>query len=183
MADKKDDDGDEQALWRAAMRDVVPLAPVEAPVLEEAPPPPQKRLRKVPPRVKDVPPLAPPPARAALNPGLDTRMAEKFRRGKMPIEAVLDLHGYSRSAAYAALNVFIQGAYASKKRCVLVITGKGGGLRDPLSPADGVLKASVPEWLAEPVLRGYILKTALARPNHGGAGALYVLLRRRRGAD
>jgi DNA-nicking Smr family endonuclease len=57
---------------------------------------------------------------------------------------------------------------------VLVITGRGLGQNGP-----GVLKSSVPRWLEEPELRRLILATAPAQPHHGGAGAIYLLLRRR----
>jgi len=60
---------------------------------------------------------------------------------------------------------------AAGKRCVLVITGHG-------RISGGVLKASVPRWLAEPELRRHVLAIAPAQPQHGGAGALYLLLRR-----
>ncbi len=115
--------------------------------------------------------------------GLDRKTAEKLRKGQMPINGRLDLHGMTQAQAYEALNVFIPASYGAGKRCVLVITGKGAGpdgRRDPLSQGQGVLKRMVPEWLGESSLVSMILKTEKARPQHGGDGALYVLLRRRR---
>lgn len=116
--------------------------------------------------------------------GLDRRSAEKLRKGLMPIEARLDLHGMTQAQAHEALQRFILSSQTAGKRCVLVITGKGNdaqGRRDPLSKGQGVLKRMVPEWLAQPPLRALVLKTSSARPQHGGGGALYVLLRRQRG--
>lgn len=115
--------------------------------------------------------------------GLDRRSAEKLRKGQMPIEGRLDLHGMTQEQAHRAVQDFIVQGHAAGKRCVLVITGKGRdaqGQRDPLSKGQGVLKRMVPEWLAQKPLAPLILKTETARPQHGGDGAIYVLLRRKR---
>ncbi|MCB1538697.1 MAG: Smr/MutS family protein [Alphaproteobacteria bacterium] len=90
----------------------------------------------------------------------------------MPIEAVLDLHGYGQMDAREALHGFLAQAWARAARCVLVITGKG--LRN-----EGVLRTRLPEWLADGAVRRMVLAHAPARA-HGGAGAFYILLRRRR---
>jgi DNA-nicking Smr family endonuclease len=103
--------------------------------------------------------------------GVDRRTAERLRRGQMPVEARLDLHGLTQAEAHRALCGFIAGARLAGKRCVLIITGHG-------RMSGGVLKAATPRWLAEPGLRAHVLTIAPARPQHGGAGALYVLLRR-----
>lgn len=105
--------------------------------------------------------------------GLDRRTDERLRRGQMNIDATLDLHGMNQQQAYVALFDFIKTGYAAGRRCVLVITGKG-------RHAPSVLRQKVPEWLAEQDVAGLILKTYAARPQHGGDGALYVLLRRKR---
>lgn len=166
MTGKKDDRKDGEALWREAVCDVTPLRK------DAGIPSFGKCVPDFRPRQTHTPPLASvrPQESAVLNPGLDRRTAEKLRRGKIPIEARLDLHGYSRVQAYEALGQFVLDAYGAGMRCVLVITGKSGG----------VLRAGVPEWLDEPDLRALILKTAPARPEHGGEGALYILLRRKR---
>jgi DNA-nicking Smr family endonuclease len=66
---------------------------------------------------------------------------------------------------------------------VLVITGKGAQSEEPAMFAEcvrprGVLRRSVPRWLAEPDLRGLVVSFTEASPRHGGTGALYVRLRR-----
>ncbi|HZT51901.1 MAG TPA: Smr/MutS family protein [Stellaceae bacterium] len=114
-----------------------------------------------------------PPPRAAPTPGLDKRSAQRLRRGEMPIEARLDLHGMTQDEAHRALERFIPAQREAGRRAVLIITGKGTG-------GDGVLRRSVPRWLAEARCRPHVLATAPARPQHGGDGALYVLLRRTR---
>jgi DNA-nicking Smr family endonuclease len=152
-------------LWRQAMRDVAPLPGRPAAMPAPALPLP-------------APAEAPPPvARATPDPGagIDRATAEKLKRGRHPIAARLDLHGLTQAEAHRALSRFVAEARDAGQRCILVITGRG------LTPSGpGVLKSAVPRWLAEPELRRHILMTAPAQPKDGGAGALYVLLRRRR---
>lgn len=109
-------------------------------------------------------------------PGVDRRTAEKFRRGLMPIEATLDLHGHSQESGFRALKSFVHAHQAAGRRCVLVITGKG--LKDDWSV--GVLRSALPDWLNAPDLRKLILAFSYAQPHHGGSGAVYLLLRRNR---
>jgi DNA-nicking Smr family endonuclease len=108
--------------------------------------------------------------------GIDRASAERLKRGKRAIEARLDLHGMTQSQAHRALSGFVAASRATGHRCVLVITGRGqlGG---------GILKQAVPRWLAEPDLRSHVLTVAQAQPEHGGSGALYLLLRRIRAKD
>jgi DNA-nicking Smr family endonuclease len=103
--------------------------------------------------------------------GVDKATADKVKRGRYPVTGRLDLHGLTQAEAHRALFAFVAGARAAGKRCVLVITGHG-------RISGGVLKASVPRWLAEPELRRHVLATAPAQPQHGGDGALYLLLRK-----
>lgn len=175
-----DDDMDDEALWAKEMRDVKPLEPGRKPRPAAKAP----KSKDFAPSVPPIPAPPPKPDRAKKElpgKGLDRRTDEKLRKGQMPIEGRLDLHGLRQNEAKAALEAFIGEAYAAGKRCILVITGKGktkaGG---DFWAEDGVLKAAVPDWLALPGLQHYILKIAPARPHHGGSGALYILLRRRR---
>jgi DNA-nicking Smr family endonuclease len=103
--------------------------------------------------------------------GLDRASAERLKRGRTPVEARLDLHGMTQDEAHRALSGFVAMSRAAGRRCVLVITGHGrmGG---------GILKAAVPRWLGEPGERRHVLAITPAQPRDGGAGALYVLLRR-----
>lgn len=103
--------------------------------------------------------------------GVDRRTADRLKRGKLPIEARLDLHGHSRESAHQALYSFIHAAHSAERRCVLVVTGKG----------KGILQEAVPRWLNDPSLRPMVLSVQYAQQRDGGTGALYVLLRRRRG--
>jgi len=110
--------------------------------------------------------------------GIDHRMAQRFKRGQLPIDAHLDLHGMTRERAHEALNRFLASAQSRGDRCIVVVTGKGQ--KGPLEPHTGVLKATLPRWLNDAPNRARVLAFAPARPQHGGAGAFYVLLKRTR---
>ena len=114
---------------------------------------------------------APPPLDHAGFAGLDRASAERLRRGRYPIEARLDLHGMTQAEAHRALTGFVAGSRALGRRCVLVITGHG-------RVSGGVLKAAVPRWLGDPDLRRHLLAITPAQQRDGGAGALYLLLRK-----
>lgn len=107
--------------------------------------------------------------------GLDRRKADRLSRGKLPIEASLDLHGLRQAEAHRRLEAFLADSQAAGKRCVLVVTGKGLHKEEA-----GVLRSAVPRWLNEAANRSRVLSFDYAQPKHGGTGALYVLLRRRR---
>ena len=110
-------------------------------------------------------------------PGVDRRTATRFRRGLMPMDAKLDLHGHTRESGRQALTGFLRAHRAAGRRCVLVVTGKG--LKDDWSV--GALRQALPGWLNAPDLRRLILAYCQAQPQHGGSGAVYILLRRERG--
>lgn len=133
------------------------------------------RRRTVPPIQKEPATPEPPPLSADSFAGVDRRTVERMRRGKLPIDARLDLHGHYQDAAHAELNAFIASCAATGCRLVLVITGKGS-----VGEGGGVLRRRLPDWLNQPTCRPYVLAFSSARPEHGGAGAFYVLLRRQR---
>ncbi|MEX2408640.1 MAG: Smr/MutS family protein, partial [Rhodovibrionaceae bacterium] len=144
-----------------------------------APPPARRRVQPGP------PPKAPPPKiKPELLHGemrdLDRRSAERLKRGQLPIEAQLDLHGLNQLDAQRALEAFLAAAQEAGRRCVLVITGKGGVGRAPAGGEAGVLRRAVPLWLNQAGLREKVLAYAYAQPKHGGQGALYVLVKRQR---
>lgn len=115
---------------------------------------------------------------------LDHRTKRRLVRGAIPIDERLDLHGCTEQAAHSLLRGFLITARARGARMVLVITGKGQGPgKDRGRGLDerGVLRRAVPHWLAEPSLRDVVLGFEEAHLAHGGAGAIYVRLRRPRG--
>jgi DNA-nicking Smr family endonuclease len=106
--------------------------------------------------------------------GLDGRVFEKLRTGRFSIEAHLDLHGMNLDQAKPALMEFLRRNYLEGKRCVLVIPGRGRN--SPMGM--GILRQEVRTWLTHEPLKRVVLAFCTALPRHGGAGALYVLLRR-----
>jgi DNA-nicking Smr family endonuclease len=116
---------------------------------------------------------------ARNTPGLDHGTARKLGRGRLEPQARLDLHGMTSDRAHAALGGFVARSRDAGLRCVLVVTGKGrgegGGAR-----GEGVLRREAPRWLATPPLAQMVVGVFEAHARHGGGGALYVYLRRRR---
>ena len=108
--------------------------------------------------------------------GLDKSNAKKLKKGQHAIEGQLDLHGMTQEQAHAALNIFIEASYGARKRCVLVITGKGLKLGGSV----GVLRVAVPRWLNEEPNRSRVLAFSYATQKNGGEGALYVMIKRKR---
>jgi DNA-nicking Smr family endonuclease len=117
---------------------------------------------------KTPPPLAP----------LERRLRQKLARGRAAPDAAIDLHGMRRQEAFAALREFLARAQIGGARLVLVVTGKGDRVVSEDGTA-GVLRKSVPNWLRGAEYRSIILGFEEASRPHGGAGALYVRLRRR----
>ncbi len=105
---------------------------------------------------------------------LDRRTRLRLRRGELAVQGHLDLHGQTRDEAHASLEAFVKRARALGHRCVLVVHGRG------LNSKDGVpvLKEAVGRWLSRGALGRQVLGFCTSRPCDGGAGALYVLLRR-----
>ncbi|MCG8543201.1 MAG: Smr/MutS family protein, partial [Alphaproteobacteria bacterium] len=137
-----------------------------------------KAKAKAPPRPRAPAPKpkpAAPPLSHGSAPGVDKRTADNLRRGRMAIEARIDLHGLTQDEAHRALTAFVDGQQAAGRRCVLVVTGKGAW-----RAGGGVLREAVPRWLNEPALRRKVLSFSYAQPKDGGEGALYILLRRLR---
>jgi DNA-nicking Smr family endonuclease len=105
-----------------------------------------------------------------MRPGLQATVLKKLRRGQFPIEATLDLHGYTAAEADLKLRRFIQHAHACGLRAVRIVHGKGRGSAD--AP---VLKSRVDRWLRD---SSTVLAFCSAQPRNGGTGAVDVLLRK-----
>jgi len=172
---------EEIALWAEVAKSVArhrgatliePPEPTAAPI----PPPPALAKAK---------PLAEPPRKAALPPPLaplERRLKRDLGRGRAEIDSALDLHGLNQAEAHHALRGFLARAQAQGARLVIVVTGKGQP-KDRASSSwidePGVLRRLAPHWLREPDMRGIVLGFEEAGRAHGGAGALYVRLRKR----
>lgn len=161
---------EERVLWRTVTQSIAPMRDIPSATSEieeaaEGVPPPTKPRRTA--KYVPVPPKAPPaPAPPPLAP-LGRRMRQRVARGRDTIDARFDLHGLTQSEAHAALLHFLRNASARGHKMVLVITGKSG-----------VLRRQVPQWLALPEFRTFVVGFEDAHIAHGGEGALYVRLRR-----
>jgi DNA-nicking Smr family endonuclease len=161
-------------LWSTITRSIAPLkgrkraedAAEIAPAETRSTARPAASPAATPPRRTTPPPLAP----------IDRRTKQRLARGATEIGGRLDLHGLTQAEAHAALARFLHGAQARDVKVVLVITGKGGSDGE----GRGVLKRQVPMWLEGPELRSLVIGYDNAGIGHGGAGALYVRVRRGR---
>jgi DNA-nicking Smr family endonuclease len=163
---------DERALWRRVVESVRPLHEI---ALEPAPEPVPATPAAPKPRPAPKPPA--PAAKAAPGTTLDGSWDRRLSRGLVQPDATLDLHGHNLATAYALLDERLERALASGARLLLLITGKprsdGNGKR-------GAIRAAVGDWLAASRHAADIAAVRNAHPRHGGAGALYIVLRRKR---
>lgn len=104
----------------------------------------------------------------------DQQTRDKLSKGRLQIDARVDLHGMTQGEAHGLLLSFLHRAHAGGLRYVLVITGKGASFG-----SEGVLKRAVPAWLSTPPFRPLVGSHDAAARQHGGAGAIYIRLRRR----
>jgi DNA-nicking Smr family endonuclease len=122
-------------------------------------------------------------ARQSLPNTLDASWDRKLARGLVAPDLTIDLHGYTLSAAHAELEAGLTRAVSARARLILLITGRPppperSRLDNPLR---GVIRASVGDWLHHSRYAAQIAAIRNAHPKHGGAGALYVILRRIKG--
>jgi DNA-nicking Smr family endonuclease len=108
--------------------------------------------------------------------GMDQKTFRKLKAGSLSIEAHLDLHGQTLDQAKVSFLDFMRQTYLKGMRCVLVIPGRGKN--SPLGM--GILRQGVQTWLTRDPVKRIVLAFCTAQPRHGGAGALYVLLRKRK---
>lgn len=128
------------------------------------------------------------PAPKKFTGGLDGNTAERLRKGALEPDRNIDLHGMTEAVAHRALLTFLRSAQRGGAKLALVITGKGARAPDPYAAFDlelemrsrGVLKSMVPRWFREPEFASLIADYRSAHIRHGGAGALYVYLKKKR---
>lgn len=174
----------DRQLWHAVVRDVRPLVKTRPRAPSETGDETKAEQPTLAPAANTIAPrpaaIAPLPARGAPNPGIDRRTAERLRRGQMAVERTLDLHGMTQERAHAALDYFLRQAWGDGVRVLLIVTGRGLAQAAATGRSGGVLRQMLPRWLAAGEHRERVLRLEPAQPKHGGAGAFYVLLRRRR---
>jgi DNA-nicking Smr family endonuclease len=107
-------------------------------------------------------------------PGLDVGIVRRLRKGEFAVQGHIDLHGMTREEAKGTVDTFLRDARRAGKRCVLLVHGRGIHSKDQVP----ILKEALKSWLATARFGRHVLAFASARPVDGGAGAVYVLLRR-----
>ena len=101
---------------------------------------------------------------------IDINQDKKTRRGRVQIEAQIDLHDMTQSQARIKLYQMIKTAKTNNNKCILIITGKG-------FRGEGVLRGSFVEWVNDSKVRDLIATYAPAHRKHGGTGAWYIFLK------
>jgi len=109
-----------------------------------------------------------------VGPGIDRRLLRQLRNGDFALQGHVDLHGMTRDEAKQRVIKFVDESRRAGRRCVLIVHGRGLHSKDQIP----VLKEAVRTWLERGPVARAVLAFATARPHDGGAGAVYVLLRR-----
>lgn len=189
---------EEQAAWARLAESVTPLAgrtrppatrkvsdPPPAPAPGNAPaktkPVGTTRPKRVKPRQPSHVAAPPPSPMAESRAGLDSHWERRFKAGRVEPDLTLDLHGHTLDTAYTRITAGLDQARAMGARVVLVIAGR----ERPVDPADrqhrrGAIRAKLLDWLAAGPHADTISAVRRAHRSHGGEGALYLILKRRR---
>ncbi|NVJ99306.1 MAG: Smr/MutS family protein [Alphaproteobacteria bacterium] len=177
----------DKAIWEKVAETVRPLGGRPA-----APPIPPRRM------VRDLRDNQELPSEWHSRPGpspdarIDKKMKRQIATGRQDVDRAIDLHGMTQDQAFRALKGAVEGSIRRGDKTMLVVTGKGGKrfsqleatpaayrTRNEFEQFGGVLKRMVPLWLNGPELKPFIQSYGPAAQDHGGEGALYVILRRR----
>jgi DNA-nicking Smr family endonuclease len=181
-------DDDDAALWAKVAGTASPLkrgrdAPAPKPAKAAAP------VAKAKPRnaqqpTQTAPKPTPKPPHVPRAAPLDRQTSRQLDKGRLEVEARLDLHGLRQRDAHAQLRRFLKTAQARGLKHVLVITGKGADQAASRSFYEedecGVLRNAVPHWLSGPDFAALVVSYSPAPRRLGGEGALYVRVRRPR---
>lgn len=110
---------------------------------------------------------------------LDGTWDRRLARGAVAPDFAVDLHGHNLATAWDLLDRRLEQAISVEARLLLLVTGNPPGPERPVKR--GAIRAAIGDWLAASRHAGAIAAVRTAHPRHGGAGALYIVLRRRRG--
>ncbi|MES2302934.1 MAG: Smr/MutS family protein [Pseudomonadota bacterium] len=179
---------DEAALWEKVAATIVPMNPVRKvrpvqpePVVVHTPALPKAIKGRVP-APRPAPPPPSPVARPLQTHGLDSTWDRKLARGTIVPDVTIDLHGLGLDAAHGRLNGGIAQALAMGSRVILLIAGKHRphDEHDARGSRRGAIRAKLLDWLAHSSHASQIAAVRPAQPRHGGAGAVYIVLRKAR---
>jgi len=167
---------EERALWRRVVETVRPLEGVTLPPSET---PASESVTSAPPAIAARPAAVRATSRTGPGTTLDAGWDRRLSKGLVSPDAVVDLHGHDLAGAYSRLDRKLEEAIAQGARLLLLITGKPP--RDDRRPVvRGAIRAAVGDWLQASRHAADIAAVRNAHPRHGGTGALYIVLRRRR---
>ena len=185
MGKRGQGDDDDAELWEKVVEKAAPLKGRARTAGKPAPKAPKARPAVRLQASRQVTPSPPPkPSHVLRAEPLDRQISRQLDKGRLEVEARLDLHGLRQRDAHAQLRRFLKTAQARGLKHVLVITGKGAEQAASKSFYEederGVLRNAVPHWLAEPEFASLVVSYSPAPRRLGGDGALYVRLRRPR---
>lgn len=178
---------DEAALWRRVMASVRPAHPPKrakadapksaSPAVTASPLPKPSAKPSAQPRPRPAPAVL---AKPQPKPGatLDGSWDRKLATGAVAPDSSIDLHGHTLQSAHSALDAGLGRAIARGDRILLLITGKPPRPESERPHARGRIREAVGDWLAASRHAANIASVRAAHPRHGGAGALYIVLRR-----
>jgi len=168
---------EEQALWTALTRSVRPMRPgARTPAL------PVVAVEATDPKGLTLPSVQTIAAAPARTPAmtLDSSWERRIRSGNLAPDMAIDLHGHSLAAAHARLNQALATAWARDARIVLVVTGKPPKTTSSGGSRRGAIRGEIGHWLETSSYADRIASVRIAHQRHGGDGALYVILRRKK---
>lgn len=174
---------EEAALWARVMANVRPIEPGRLPVATASAAPEVPSAKPAKPLKTAFAAPSMPATKVAAGPRavgvtLDGGWDRKLSRGAVEPDRTIDLHGHTLDTAYRLLDGALAQAIASGERVILLVTGRPPRAGSDRPHARGAIRAAVGDWLAGSRHSGAIAAVRGAHPRHGGAGALYIVLRR-----